>query len=72
MMRVNKGRSDDGAKRLAVVGSMDFQNSRRTKILLDTRRRTIRDLLSGKTVEVKEGDGIELTLKPGECMVFEY
>ena len=64
-------RSDDGAKRLAVVGSMDFQNSRWTQILLDTRRSTVRDLLSGKTVEVKR-DGIELTLKPGECMVFEY
>jgi starch synthase (maltosyl-transferring) len=64
-------RSEDGKKRLAVVGSMDFQNSRWTQILLDTRRSTVRDLLSNKSLEVK-GDGIELALNPGECIVFEF
>jgi len=64
-------RSTDGRKRLAVVGSMDFQNSRWTQVLLGTQRGTIRDLLSGRTLEVK-GDGIELALNPGECIVFEY
>jgi len=64
-------RSVDGRKRLAIVGSMDFQNSRWTQVLLDTERSTVRDLLSRKTLEVK-GDGIELALHPGECIVFEY
>jgi hypothetical protein len=38
---------------------------------LDTSRREVADLLSGKKIPVENGQ-VQLMLKPGECLVFEY
>jgi starch synthase (maltosyl-transferring) len=61
----------DGGKKIAVVANGSMAGSESGHVDLDTSRREVADLLSGKKIPVENGQ-VQLMLKPGECLVFEY
>jgi hypothetical protein len=64
-------RTDGGRQRVAVVTNTNFTESQRTLTQIDSRRKTVTDLLSGRQMKLA-GGVLKTTLKPGQCLVFEY
>lgn len=60
-----------GKVRLAVVGNMDFVATQMSKTKLETSRKQVVDLLTGKRLKLVHGT-LHVALNPGECLVFEY
>lgn len=60
-----------GEQRIAIVGNMDFATTQMSKTRLDTKKKYVVDLLSGKRLSLSLGV-LQVALGPGECIVFEY
>jgi hypothetical protein len=60
-----------GGKRIAVVGSTNFEADTTLSLSLDTAKSHVVDLLSGKNLKIQDGK-LHAQLGPGECFVFEY
>ncbi len=60
-----------GRRKVAVVTNANFDIPERVALALDSRKRAVVDLLSGKKVKLRDGT-LSLTLKPGQCLIFEY
>ncbi len=56
---------------LAVVGNPGMTSVGRCSVRIATQKKQIVNLLSGKKLHVQPG-GVDLTLGPGECVVFEF
>lgn len=63
--------SEDGRKRVAVIGSLDFHGPQITATRPPTTRRVVTDLLTGKKHALHDG-WLKVQLAPGGCMVIEY
>ena len=63
--------SDSSKKRVAIVGNTDYTANTSAAIRLDTPKKQIVDLLSGKKFTVKDSH-LQASLQPGQCLVFEY
>ena len=63
--------SPEDGRRIAVAGNADFHAEVSLRMPLETEQASVTDLLSGRICHVREGV-IETTLRPGECLVFEY
>ncbi len=59
------------AKRIAIVGNPGSEPDVRCAVVLETRKKQVKDLLSGRKFTVKDGR-LAAELKAGECIVFEY
>lgn len=60
-----------GKARIAIVGNMDFTSTQMSKTKLDTKKKQVVDLLSGRRLKLMHGS-LRFALAPGECLVFEY
>jgi starch synthase (maltosyl-transferring) len=60
-----------GKQRIAIVGNMDYAATQMTKTRLDTRKKQVVDLITGKRLRLVHGS-LHVALNPGECLVFEY
>ncbi|HEX9006342.1 MAG TPA: alpha-amylase family glycosyl hydrolase, partial [Bacteroidota bacterium] len=58
-------------KRLAVVANLNCTNSVETAVPLESPRRTVTDLVTGKRIRLTAGT-LQTELGPGESLVFEY
>jgi glycosidase len=58
-------------KRLAVVGNCNYSSGEIASVKVDTTKKSVVDLLSGKKFAVKD-DHFTTTLAPGQCLVFEF
>ncbi len=58
-------------KRLAVVANLNCTNSVETAVPLDSPRKTVTDLVTGKRIRLTAGT-LQTELGPGESLVFEY
>jgi hypothetical protein len=58
-------------KRLAVVGNCNYASSQVASVRVDTKKRSVVDLLSGKRFAVKD-DHVTATLAAGQSLVFEF
>ena len=65
------GRGSAHAKRVGVAGNASMSEHVKCSVLLETRKESVHDLLTGKVVPVKDGR-ISCEMSPGECIVFEY
>ncbi len=61
----------DSGKRLAIVTNANMAGTEQGAVQLDTSRKQVADLLSGKRLPVT-GGLMQVSLKPGQCLVFEY
>jgi len=61
----------DSGKRLAIVTNANMTGTEQGSVQLDTSRKQVADLLSGRRLLVREGL-VQVSLKPGQCLVFEY
>jgi starch synthase (maltosyl-transferring) len=59
------------SRRIAVVGNTNFTTDEMSTTMVDTKRKSVTDLLSGKRHHVKDGR-VSIPLHPGQCAVFEY
>lgn len=64
-------RSRDGKKKIAIVANTDYAAERSGTVRLETRRKQLKDLLTGRRVAVSEGT-VNLRLAPGQCMLIEH
>jgi starch synthase (maltosyl-transferring) len=60
-----------GKHRLAIVGNMDCTSTQMSKTKLDTTKNQVSDMLTGKQLKLAHGE-LQVTLAPGDCLVFEY
>jgi starch synthase (maltosyl-transferring) len=60
-----------GKQRLAIVGNMDYGATQMSKTRLDTKKKQVIDLITGKRLRLVRGS-LHVALNPGECLVFEY
>jgi len=58
-------------KKIAVVSSTNYTGSERTSLKLESSRKKLTDLLTGKRIPFKDGT-VSTTLAPGQCLVFEF
>ena len=58
-------------QRLAVVSNTNWLSMEQSFVRIPTRKKIVRDLLSGMKVKVHEGQ-IDVRLQPGQCLVFEF
>jgi hypothetical protein len=58
-------------KCLAVVANGNMTGAEQGSVQFETSRKDVADLLSDKRLPVVKGQ-VEVSLKPGQCMVFEY
>lgn len=63
--------SDSMKKRVAVIGNTDYHSSAAAAVRIDTTKKQVVDLLSGKKFAV-QANHLHATLQPGQCLVFEY
>lgn len=63
--------SKTSKKKLAVIANTNCSGSERASLSVDTPRKQVVDMLSGKRISV-EGGHIKKMLLPGQCLVFEY
>jgi hypothetical protein len=63
--------SVSGRKRLALLGNGNFSKPERTEIHPGGRGRDVRDLLTRRVHRVRNGK-LAVTLKPGQCVLFEF
>jgi starch synthase (maltosyl-transferring) len=59
------------ARKLAVVGSMNFAGPEQMSVALDTGKHDVKDLLGGKNHRLTDGR-LNVVLEPGACLVFEF
>jgi starch synthase (maltosyl-transferring) len=59
------------ARHVAVVGSTNFTTNEMSGTMIDTKKKSVLDLLTGKRYPVKDGR-VSIPLHPGQCAVFEY
>ena len=57
--------------RLAVIGNCDYSSSEIASVKVNTTKKNVVDLLSGKRFAVKD-TSFTTTLAPGQCIVFEF
>jgi starch synthase (maltosyl-transferring) len=60
-----------GKQRIAIVANMDFTGMQMCKTTLDTKQKHVDELLGGRRLTLVRGV-LQVTLGPGECLVFEY
>ena len=58
-------------KRIAIVSNMNFQDSIEATVGLETTRQSVLDLIKKKRIAVRN-HSVRVTLKPGQCLVFEF
>jgi hypothetical protein len=58
-------------KKIAIVGNSNFEKDERVNIAIQTDKDYCIDLLSERRIP-RVGDHIEMSLGPGQCLVFEY
>jgi len=58
-------------KRVAIVGTTDFQGGSEIAIPVESSKRRITDLLSGKEHQIHDHH-LNVKLKPGQCLIFEF
>jgi hypothetical protein len=63
--------SEKPARHLAVIGNTDFMTNEATATKIVTRKKSVRDLLTGRSHPVQDGH-VRIALQPGQCVVFEY
>jgi starch synthase (maltosyl-transferring) len=63
--------SEKPARRVAIVGNTNFETNEMSGTMIDTKKKSVLDLLSGKRHPVKDGK-VSIPLHPGQCAVFEY
>ncbi len=63
--------SNDSGKRLGVVANGNMTGPEQGAVQVETTRKKVVDLLSGKRFPVTDGH-LQAALKPGQCLVFEY
>jgi hypothetical protein len=56
---------------VGIVTNMNFAASESVVIGLDTARRSCVDALAGHPMPVRDG-ALHLTLRPGQCVLFEF
>ncbi len=59
------------ARRLAVVSNTNWEGTEVASVRLDTKLKEVADLLGGTKIGVSDGH-LSASLKPGQCLVFEY
>ncbi|MEK9138797.1 MAG: alpha-amylase family glycosyl hydrolase [Bacteroidota bacterium] len=62
---------ESGRQRLAVVANSNFIADESVTVKIETTKQHVVDLLSRKKIEVKD-QHINITLTPGQCLVFEH
>jgi glycosidase len=60
-----------GKLRVAVVGNMDWASQQMSKTAVETSKKHVVDLLTGKRLRLDHGM-LRVALAPGECLCFEY
>lgn len=63
--------SNPTGRRLAIVSNTNWASMEQSLVRIDTRKKTVTDLLGGKKMRVHGGQ-IDVRLQPGQCLVFEY
>ncbi len=63
--------SRDQRTRLAIICNMHHHAIQRAGTRLETTKKRVVNLLTGKKIAVREGV-LHADLAPGECLVFEY
>ena len=63
--------SESPLKRIAVVGNTNFEKDESVSVAIRTDKNYCIDLLSERRIP-RVGDHIEMSLGPGQCLVFEY
>jgi hypothetical protein len=62
---------DGGQMRIAVIGNMDFAQAQTTSTRVQTHRKTVADLLSGKRYTLTDGM-VRAELAPGACLMLAF
>ncbi|MBP1691210.1 MAG: alpha amylase catalytic region [Bacteroidetes bacterium] len=64
-------RSDDGHTRVTIIGNMDFEHVQHARTSVETHRKTLTDLLTGRKLTLTDGT-ITGDLAPGECLILAH